>query len=402
MPRLDNEDRWIGGVCAALAAEIGVQALVVRASFLVLAFAGGWGLLLYAASWAFLILGARDIAVGGYEPTPKGASSFHRHLAIFLIVVAIAFLTQSLDVGLLDELTGNNGVVWPIGFVVVGGLIAWTQGRDSIDGLASVARIIVGAVIAVAGIMLFLGGMLGEVGLLVSVILIFILGGLFVVFGPSLVRMGTTINRERSERIRSEERAEVAAHLHDSVLQTLALIQRSIDDKTAVLQLARQQERELRGWLYGTKATTPGATRIGPAVEEAAAQVESMHGVPIEVVSVGDSEDYLPEDIHGLVAAAREAMVNASKHSEAGKIDVFVERTPDTIEVYIRDTGVGFDPASVAQDRRGLSDSVVGRMARIGGTATIDTEPGVGTEIELKLPTVPSPNMPASSSPTSN
>ncbi len=388
MPRLDTDGRWIGGVCAALAKEIGVQPLVIRGSFVVLAFGDGWGLLLYAATWALLLLGAPNVVVGVYSPQPKGASSFHRHIGIFLIVLSLLITTQSFDLGPLGQWSLFSELVWPVGFVVVGGLIAWTQGRDAVGGLSSVARIIAGVVVAVSGLTAFGIALTNDTfSLVILGVVIVLLAGLGVVIGPSLVRMGNTIDQERSERIRSDERAQVAAHLHDSVLQTLSLIQRHSDNRTQVVQLARQQERELRGWLYGTKPSTPGTTRVGPAIEEAASHVESLHGLPIEVVSVGDTIDYQPEDIHGLVAASREAMVNASIHSQADKIDVFVECGQESIDVFVRDTGVGFDPARIAGDRRGVSESIVGRMKRIGGRAVIDTEVGLGTEVELSLPT---------------
>jgi signal transduction histidine kinase len=189
-----------------------------------------------------------------------------------------------------------------------------------------------------------------------------------------------SLTEERAERIRSQERAEVAAHLHDSVLQTLALVQRS-DDPQQVAALARRQERELRAWLAGRPAGQ--AARLAPALEAAAADVEDNHGVPVEVVVVGDRE--LDQAVEAVVAAAREAMTNAAKFGNGSTVDVYAECTDDALRVFVRDRGPGFDPADVPADRRGVRESIVGRMERHGGRARISSVPEGGTEVELVL-----------------
>ena len=202
-----------------------------------------------------------------------------------------------------------------------------------------------------------------------------------VIFAPWVLRLVRSLTEERSERIRSQERAEVAAHLHDSVLQTLALVQRS-DDPQQVAALARRQERELRAWLAGRPA--PGqAARLAPALEAAAAEVEENHGVPVEVVVVGDRE--LDPAVEAVVAAAREAMTNAAKFGGGSTVDVYAECTPAALQVFVRDRGPGFDPAAVPADRRGVRESIVGRMERHGGRARITSSPAGGTEVELVL-----------------
>ena len=202
-----------------------------------------------------------------------------------------------------------------------------------------------------------------------------------VIFAPWVLRLVRSLTEERSERIRSQERAEVAAHLHDSVLQTLALVQRS-DDPREVAALARRQERELRAWLAGRPA--PGqAARLAPALEAAAADVEENHGVPVEVVVVGDRE--LDPAVEAVVAAAREAMTNAAKFGGGSTVDVYAESTPAALQVFVRDRGPGFDPAAVPADRRGVRESIVGRMERHGGRARISSSPDGGTEVELVL-----------------
>jgi len=207
-----------------------------------------------------------------------------------------------------------------------------------------------------------------------------------VIFAPWVMRLVRSLTAERAERIRSQERAEMAAHLHDSVLQTLALVQKRADDPRAVASLARRQERELRAWLGGrgsARDAASGERRLGTALELAAEEVEDAHGVPIEVVAVGD----LPLDDAGeaVVAAAREAMQNAAKFGGGAPVDVYAEVTGERVEVFVRDRGPGFELAAVPDDRRGVRESIVGRMQRHGGRAEIRSEPGAGTEVELSL-----------------
>ncbi|MFN8151252.1 MAG: ATP-binding protein [Solirubrobacterales bacterium] len=202
------------------------------------------------------------------------------------------------------------------------------------------------------------------------------------ILAPFIWRLGRNLAAERAERIRSQERAEVAAHLHDSVLQTLTLMQKRADDPREVAALARRQERELRDWLAGGSAGDAEA-RFAAALRAAAEGVEDDQRVKIDVVAVGDCE--LDEPATALVAAAREALINAAKFAPEGTISVYAEVTPERIEAFVRDRGPGFDPAAVPPDRRGLSESIVGRMRRNGGDATIDSVPGAGTEIALSL-----------------
>jgi len=193
--------------------------------------------------------------------------------------------------------------------------------------------------------------------------------------------MGEALVDERRRRIRADERAVISSHLHDSVLQTLALIQKRSDDPASVAALARRQERELRQWLYGRPPEQGGTLRL--ALEEAAAEVEDQYGVAVENVVVGDEP--LDEGLAAVVAATREAMVNAAKFSGDSLVAVFAEVSPDSIEVFVRDRGVGFDLEAVPDDRRGLADSIIGRIQRLGGTAEVRTAPGEGTEVRLQL-----------------
>jgi len=207
---------------------------------------------------------------------------------------------------------------------------------------------------------------------------------LSVILAPMIVRLARSLSAEREERIRSQERAEMGAHLHDSVLQTLALVQKRADDPRAVAALARTQERELRAWLAGREG---GHDRLAAALEAVAGEVERAHGVDVEVVVVGDRE--LDERSEALVAAAREAMVNAAKFGEGSPVDVYAEAADGELSVFVRDRGPGFEVAAVPADRRGVRESIVGRMTRHGGRASIHSGHGAGTEVELTLPEAP-------------
>ncbi len=379
VPSLDPDDRWIGGVAAAIAAELGVQPLIIRISFAILALAGGWGLVLYAAAWGALTFFS-PTRLAPYNPTPKAASSFHRHVAIAMIVLGLVLGLRALGFGFIDQ------VVFPVGFVLTGFLIAWSRQQEE-GGVSAVVRIVVGVVVAAAGLLtVILTSLQFTDAIQLLVVAVAVVGGIALVVAPSVVRIGQDFDIERQERVRADERARVAAHLHDSVLQTLTLIQRNAHDPQRTAQIARQQERELRGWLYGNEPGRPGTTRLEPALQEVATRVEENHGVMVEVVTVGDTHDIEPASIEGLVAATQEAVTNAAKHARVTKVDVYAELRPDAIEVFVRDAGVGFDTEDIEDDRQGVRMSIIDRMERHGGRASIHSEPGVGTEVELIQP----------------
>lgn len=379
VPRLDPSSRWIGGVAAAIAREIGVQPIVIRVAF-TLSLVVGWGLLAYVLAWiALSLFGTSQLSP--YSPDLKGATSLHRHGAVAMITIGfIVLFAQQLP-------SSVTNITWPIGFVFAGALIAWSRGNET-EGISVVVRIVAGLTLTIGGVLAFAA--LSELSL--STFLISFSIGLAVVAGvtliaaPSVVRMARSLDSERMNSIRSDERARISAHLHDSVLQTLTLIQRNADDPARTAQLARQQERELRNWLYGQPETDPAGVRLGPALEQAASEVEDTHGVLIDVVAVGDTGGRVDGDLVSLIAATKEAMTNAAKHSGVNRIDVFVERTADAIEIFVRDTGVGFDLDEVSADRHGVADSIVARMERAHGSAHIYSAAGEGTEVELRLP----------------
>jgi len=203
------------------------------------------------------------------------------------------------------------------------------------------------------------------------------------ILAPFLWRLGRSLAAERAERIRSQERSELAAHLHDSVLQTLTLMQKRAGDPREVAALARRQERELRDWLAADGGHA-GADTFAAALGSSAEAVEDDHRVVIEVVTVGDCELDAPAD--AVLGAAREALTNAAKHAaEPGPIRVYAEVQPGSIEVFVRDRGPGFDLTAVPADRRGVRESIVGRMERAGGRAEVRAISGGGTEVALRI-----------------
>ena len=394
-----RDDRVVAGVCGGLARSLGLDPLVLRVAVVVLTLAGGTGLVAYLAAWVLL-----PEEGGGESLVPAAAGRRFdpaEALAIGALVVGILLLVRE------TGLWFGDAVVWPVVLAGVGLAVIWRQaGDDDRPSLlqvvgrlprpggpvldlrsrrAALARVAAGVILVVVGVGLFLAasdafsavrqGLLASAG---------IVTGLALITGPWWLRLGRELSTERRQRIRSEERAEVAAHLHDSVLQTLALIQRSADDPRAVVTMARRQERELRGWLHTQQEERPSGDgeTLAAAVAREAEEVEGLHGVAVEVVAVGDCP--LDDHLAALVAAAREAMVNAAKWSGVATVSVYAEVRDGEVTVFVRDWGSGFDLASVAPDRHGVRESIKGRMARHGGSAVVRTAPGEGTEVELR------------------
>jgi len=389
-PRLRraSTQRFAGGVARGLSEHFGVEVLLLRVGFVALSAFAGLGLALYAAFWVFVPQGP-DTGTAG---VPARGRRRERHQALGLIVALIAG-TMLTGVGGGTDGRSAGDWIWPLVVAGPGVLLLWRQADEaqrhrwfSLDGRSRVAialRTFVGAALVLSGLVFFsLGrGGLGDAlaamrgaGLL--------LVGLLVIFGPYLLRQTRELGAERRARIRAQERAEVAAHVHDSVLHTLTLIQRHVEDPREVTRLARAQERELRAWLYRPDGEEPDRT-FSVALGETAAEVEDAHGVSIEVVCVGDCP--VDEGLAALVAAAREAMVNAAKYAGGAAISVFGEADEDLVTVFVRDRGPGFDPDAVPADRLGVRESVFGRMRRNGGTASIRSDAGEGTEVELEM-----------------
>jgi signal transduction histidine kinase len=281
-------------------------------------------------------------------------------------------------------------VLLPLVFAGAGAALVWRQADEAQrsrwrgvgDRRLRLLAVGGGAVLLAVGLTGFLAtiGQLGQArdGLLSTAVVVV---GLAVLTGPWLLRISADLSAERRERIRSQERAEMAAQVHDSVLQTLALIRKAAQDPREVTRLARVQERELRGWLYAP--SVPQEPAFAAALSSVAGEVEEAHGVTVEVVAVGDCPT--SPALVALVAASREALVNAARHSGVDTISLYAEVGADRVEVFVRDRGSGFDPAAVPPDRFGIAQSVVGRMQRHDGRASVRSSPGSGTEVRLEV-----------------
>jgi signal transduction histidine kinase len=374
-----GSDRALLGVCGGIAAALGIDAVLVRLIFILAAALGGAGVAVYAAAAIALPRSA--------ERRPARGDVLQTATATTILVGAELLLVDR--VGLLLPL----GLLWPAAAILGGiGIAVRIGGGVPAPGRRPRwARPATVEVLRAVGALVLIGGagaaLVAQSGGLTSAALIAVTAalaaaGVALLVGPRLARARLEAGAERAERARAEERVAVAARLHDSVLQTLALIQRS-DDAGRSQRLARQQERELRSWLYGGSATN-GATTLSGALVDAAVQVEERYGVVVDLVQPSDAA--LDDRLAELVAAAAEAMTNSGKHAGVEQVSVLARVTTDEVSIFVRDRGRGFDMVAVAGDRRGLADSIRGRMERVGGTARIWSAAGEGTEVELVLP----------------
>lgn len=379
-PARSADDRMIAGVCGGVAARLGIDAVIVRIAFVALALA--WvGVPAYLAAWVLLPrprpADTARLARPAVAPPPGPVR--RRAAGLALIALGAVLLARHLGAAPPDA------VLWPVLCAALGaGFVAWRI-PVGVAGRAAAARIVGGTLLVAVGIGVLLAANLSLAavrdGLLSTGLVV---GGLALIVGPWVAVLVRDRRDERRRRIRADERADMAAHLHDSVLQTLALIQRS-DDPDRVSALARRQERELRNWLY-TDGSGPDGATVKAAVEHLAAVIEDRHGAVIDVVAVGDAP--VDSAVESLVAAAGEAMTNAARWSGSSAVWVYVEATGDAVEVFVRDRGVGFDPEAVDDDRFGIRESIRGRLHRIGGDCEIVSSPGQGTEVCLRLPRI--------------
>ena len=388
--RRDPGRRVLAGVCAGLGERLGIDPLIVRVAFVAAALAGGLGIVLYALAWVAIPRGEGEAAP---RRIPGDRGSVEVALGVALLALSLLLTFRELGIWFSDA------VVWPLVLVAAGGALLWRQSTKPAEEPAevrpepeppkptragTVSRTGLGVALVIAAGLAFLqatGSLVAARDVVLAVLVVVIVLG--VIFAPWILRLVRSLSAERAERIRSQERAEMAAHLHDSVLQTLALVQRRAEDPKRVAALARRQERELRGWLSGRTQRDSAERRLASALEDAAEAVEQAHGVQVEVVAVGDRD--LDAKADALVAAAREAMVNAAKFGQGSPVAVYAEASDGGARVFVKDRGPGFDPAAIPTDRRGIRESIVGRMERNGGSANITSAPGSGTEVELVL-----------------
>lgn len=405
-PLLRSPDRVVAGVCSGLAVHLGLPVRTVRVLMAASSLLAGAGVLLYAWLWV-MVPTAEEAAAGDRNPRSV-AENFARYLqqdeqrplvqhgkallgtreiliGMMLLLAASAVVAQRLGAEI------NLSLLLPLAAITAGAVLAWSQLDASrraglvagagADRKAGMARLITGLLLVIAGFLLIVSGSISWDVLMAAVLAsAAVLAGIALVLAPWAVKYWRAFQSERAGRIRQTERAEIAAHLHDSVLQTLALIQNRAGSESEVIKLARAQERELRQWLYADP--DKGSGTLADALKGVAAEVEDSFGHPVDYVAVGTAE--LTVQSSALVQAARAALFNAAQHA-GGQISLYLECRPDAAEVFVRDRGQGFNPDSVPEDRLGLRESIIGRMQRHGGSARVKSS-SAGTEIHLLLP----------------
>ncbi|MBJ7905456.1 PspC domain-containing protein [Streptomyces sp. NPDC004549] len=402
-----GDGRWLGGVARGLAGHLGLPVVWVRLAFVGLFMANGLGALLYAAFWFFVPLGVGGVgahkpsSLVGTETSPDG----RRRLVARkpdkgqMVALLLMVIVSMVFVGSVNVTNTAKAYLLPTVLVAAGVALVWRQADNarrarwvevgSRRRTLTLLRAGVGVLLVTAGVsaIFVMQGSAAHLGAVFQAALA-VLVGITLLAGPYLVRVTQDLSEERLMRIRAQERAEVAAHVHDSVLHTLTLIQRNADNAGEVRRLARAQERDLRTWLYKPEGTGKDEAdepdTVAEAVRRSAAEVEDKHGVPIEVVVVGDCP--LDERTSAQMQAAREAMVNAAKYGgDGGPVQVYAEVEGRTVFVSVRDRGPGFDLDSIPADRMGVRESIIGRMERNGGTARLRSVPDGGTEVELEM-----------------
>jgi signal transduction histidine kinase len=395
--RREREERLAGGVAAGLAARTGFDVTVVRTVFVLASLLGGFGAAAYVLAWLLVPADGQDSNIAREALTDRRGIALAAGLGSLLVVVLL--IASALGAAWLGNLA------WPLVISVAGMVLIWRNApadeqalmrrlAEPLPGLTdgnrrsgTVLRLSFAGLLLAGGLIALLSGNesvavlrpLGGVALVIAAIV--------VVLAPWWLRIARDLVVERQARVRAEERADMAARVHDSVLQTLALIQRRAGEPQEVIQLARAQERELRAWLFDGRA--PGSIdrqglTFAAGVRLIQQEVEAQYRVSVEAVIVGDCE--LDDDLNALLAAAREATVNAVKWSGAEVVSIFAEVEPTEVSLFVRDRGRGFDPESVPGDRKGLAESVHARMARRGGSAAVRSAQGEGTEVSLTMP----------------
>lgn len=386
-------------MCGGLSTAIGIDVTLVRIAFALLALASGVGILIYGLAWLVLPLQGEDRSILSRALTDR--RGIRLVIAIIPLFVMVVLVAGALHIGFVGSF------IWPV-FLAAGAAMlirrnaseaekVWINGElmpmFHTGGVTRhprwklVGRVAVGLVIGIGGVSVATTGH-GDHGAIRSLVgALLVIAAIIVIFGPWWLSLARDLLSERQARALAEERAHMAAHVHDSVLQTLALIQRSADDPRQVVRLARAQERELRSWLFeGRSPGTIGddAATVAEGIDVIQRQVERDHGIAVQVVVVGDCP--LTDGLRALLDASREATVNAATWSGEAQVSVYAEVEPDVVTIFVRDRGRGFEPGAVPDDRQGIAQSIRGRVARCGGSAAIRSAPGAGTEVELSLP----------------
>jgi signal transduction histidine kinase len=398
--RRTEDNRVLGGVCGAVSQATGIDVTWVRIGAVLACLASGIMVFVYAVAWLMIPMEGQSTNI--YSRAIKDRRGIRLVVAVVVpVLILLTVITSTLN------LTFLGFISWPT--LLAAGLVflIWRNATESekdfidhevvplfgtdVHGQGRrrllVLRIVAGVAIGAGGIVLLVEGHTTIAALKPVGGAALVVAAAVIVFGPWWLSLVRDLIAERQARVRAEDRAQMAVHVHDSVLQTLALIQRSSDDPQNVVRLARAQERELRAWLF--EGRPPGvigdeATMLGEGVNLLQRQVEADHGITVQVVVVGDCE--LDDALRALLDAAREATVNAAKWSGADQVSVFAEVEPDSVQIYVRDRGQGFDRAAVPEDRQGIAQSIEARVIRCGGEALIRSAPGEGAEVQLRMP----------------
>jgi signal transduction histidine kinase len=398
--RRDPADGMAGGVASGVAAWRGMKVTTVRMVFVLIALvSSGIGVALYVMAWLLIPAAGTDSSIGSRARSDARGIRLAIGVASLLAVVLLAVNAFNRS-WFVDA-------AWPQVVSVAGLVLIWRNApadeqitlRRLVEPLESATgspranrgaalRVVVAGVLLISGVVSLLSAKASLALLRPLGGVVLVIAGVVLLLGPWWLRIARDLVLERQARVRAEEREEIASQIHDSVLQTLALIQRRADDPQKVVQLARMQERELRSWLFEGRAPdeTDADLTFAAGVRQIQQDVEARYGVPVEAVTVGDCE--LDDNLNALLAAAREATVNAAKWSGASVISLFAEVEAAEVSIVVRDRGQGFDPEEVPEDRKGLAESVYGRMNRRGGTATVTSAKGEGTKVALKMPRI--------------
>jgi signal transduction histidine kinase len=399
--RRTSDARVLAGVCGGISRATGIDVTIVRIGAVLVSLAAGFPVLIYALAWLIVPLDEETSNI--FSRALSDRRGIRLVISVVPVVIVTQFIVSALHIGFIGIIS------WPV-FLAAGlTILIWRNasehervwidqdlvpmlsvGSDGSSRWKLVLRAGAGVLLAAGGIMVLILGHTTTTALRPLGGALLVIAAIVVIFGPWWLTLARDLMSERQARALAEERAQMAAHVHDSVLQTLALIQRSADDPRHVVRLARAQERELRAWLFEGRA--PGtisedATTLSQGVGLLQRQVEADHGITVQVVLVGDCA--LTDGLRALLDAAREATVNAAKWSGAPQVSLYAEVEPAAVTLFVRDRGRGFDPAHVPGDRQGIAQSITARMVRHGGAAAIRSAPGEGAEVELTMPVPP-------------
>jgi signal transduction histidine kinase len=396
--RRSSDARVLAGICGGLSQATGIDVTILRIGFVLVGLASGVPVLVYALAW--LVVPMDDETTNIFSRAINDRRGIRLVIAVIPVVVVTQIMVSALHFGFVGIIS------WPV-FLAVGlTILIWRNAseaervwmNDDLVPMLSIGsggggrgklilRVSAGALVGAGGIVVLIIGHTSTAALRPLGGALLVIAAIVIIFGPWWLSLARDLMSEREARALAEERAQMAAHVHDSVLQTLALIQRSADDPQNVVRLARSQERELRAWLFEGRppgAISEDATMLAEGVGLLQRHVEADHGITVQVVLVGDCD--LTDGLRALLDAAREATVNAAKWSGAPQASLYAEVEPHAVMLYVRDRGRGFDPDEVPEDRQGIAQSIKARMARYGGAVVIRSSPGEGTEVELSMP----------------